>query len=57
MTVGLVLASGYVLTREADHSWLAYAVTATAAFLSVKTRVHPLLLLAGAGLLGLTGYM
>ncbi len=57
VTVGLMLASGYVLTREADHSWLAYAVTATAAFLSAKTRVHPLLLLAGAGLLGLTGYM
>jgi chromate transporter len=57
VTVGLVLASGYVLTREADHSWLAYVVTAVAAFLSVKTRVHPLLLLVGAGLLGLTGYM
>lgn len=57
VTVGLVLASGYVLTREADHSWLAYGVTAVAAFLSVKTRVHPLLLLAGAGLLGLSGLM
>jgi len=54
VTVGLVLASGYVLTREADHSWLAYGVTAAAAFLTVKTRVHPLLLLAGAGLLGLS---
>jgi len=57
VTVGLVLASGYVLTREADHTWLAYGVTALAAFLSVKTRTHPLLLLAGAGLLGLTGYI
>ncbi|HEX8955795.1 MAG TPA: chromate transporter [Burkholderiaceae bacterium] len=57
VTVGLVLASGYVLTREADHTWLAYGVTAAAAFLSVRTRVHPLALLAGAGLLGLTGYL
>ncbi|HEX7645703.1 MAG TPA: chromate transporter [Burkholderiaceae bacterium] len=57
VTVGLVLASGYVLTREADHTWLAYGVTAATAFLSLKTRVHPLLLLAGAGLLGLTGYL
>jgi len=57
VTVGLVLASGYVLTREADHTWLAYGVTAVSAFLTVKTRIHPLLLLAGAGLLGLTGYI
>jgi chromate transporter len=57
VTVGLVLASGYVLTREADHGALAYAVTAAAAVLTVKTRIHPLLLLAAAGLLGLCGWI
>jgi hypothetical protein len=28
ITVGLILASGYVLTRTIDHEWTAYAVTA-----------------------------
>ncbi len=48
VTVGLILASGYVLTHAADHGWVAYGVT-------VATRVHPLWLLGVAGLLGLAG--
>ncbi len=57
VTIGLVLASGYVLVREADHNWVAYGVTAVTAFLSVKTRAHPLLLLATAAVLGLAGFI
>ena len=55
VTVGLVLASGYVLSRAADHSWVAYAITAACALLSLKKGVHPLWLLAGAALLGAAG--
>ncbi|HEY8024902.1 MAG TPA: chromate transporter [Burkholderiaceae bacterium] len=55
VTIGLILASAYVLTREADHGGAAYAVTGLTAFLTVRYRTHPLLLLAGAGLLGLAG--
>jgi chromate transporter len=57
VTIGLILASGYVLTREADHGWGAYAVTALSAFLTVRYRVHPLLLLAAAGGLGYAGFI
>jgi chromate transporter len=55
VTIGLILASGYVLTRAADHHWVAYAVTALTAILVIKTKIHPLLLLIAAGLLGWFG--
>jgi len=55
VTIGLILASGYVLTREADQTWLGYAVTAATAVLVIKTRIQPLWLLAAAGLLGFLG--
>jgi chromate transporter len=55
VTIGLILASGYVLTRAADHNWVAYGVTALTAVMVVKTKIHPLWLLAAAGLLGGAG--
>ena len=55
ITVGLVLASGYVLTRTADHSWTAYALTGATLVLSYRTSVHPLWMLAMAATLGAFG--
>lgn len=53
VTVGLILASGYVLARAADHNWVGYAITAATVFAVMKTRIHPLWLLAAAGSIGL----
>jgi chromate transporter len=53
VTVGLILASGWVLTRAADHNWLAYGITAATVVLVLKTRLHPFWLLAAAGLAGI----
>jgi len=55
VTVGLVLASGYVLTRTADHSWPAFAITGTTLLLAMTTRLHPLWMLAAAAGLGALG--
>jgi chromate transporter len=55
VTVGLILASGYILTRTADHGWVAYAITASTVVLMLTTRVHPLWLLAVAATLGWCG--
>lgn len=55
LTVGLILASGYVLTRAADHSAWAYAMTGVTALMVLTTRIHPLWLLGIAGLLGYAG--
>jgi chromate transporter len=55
VTVGLVLASGYVLARAADDGWIAYALTATTALLALNTRWHPLWFLTAAAALGAFG--
>jgi len=55
VTVGLILASGYVLTRTIDHEWNAYLATGVTAIIAVMTRAHPLWLLAIAAILGALG--
>ena len=55
VTVGLILASGYILTRAADHSWSAYAITGATLLASLTTRLHPLWMLGAAAVLGALG--
>ncbi|WP_035059675.1 chromate transporter [Andreprevotia chitinilytica] len=55
ITIGLVLGSGYLLTRSADQSWPAYVLTAVTVLLMIHTRLNPLWLLAGGAVLGLLG--
>jgi chromate transporter len=53
VTVGLILASGWVLTQAADHGWVGYGITAATVFLVMRTKTHPLWLLAFAGMVGI----
>jgi chromate transporter len=55
VTVGLVLASGYVLTRTIDHAWPSYAATLLTMVVALVSRVHPLWLLGVAAVLGAAG--
>lgn len=58
LTVGLLLASGYILTMAADAgSWVAYALTAAVVVLALFTRLHPLILLAAGAILGGMGWV
>jgi chromate transporter len=57
VTVGLMLAGGYLITLAADHSILAFAVTAATAATVLATRIHPLWLLGAGGLLGIAGWV
>ena len=52
VTVGLILASGYVLTRTIDHEWRDFAVTGATMLLALSTRIHPLWMLGVAAALG-----
>jgi len=52
ITVGLLLASGLVITRAADHGWSAFLLTGAATIVLVTTRVNPLFVMAAAGILG-----
>jgi chromate transporter len=55
LTVGLVLASGYVMGKAADHDWRAYALTAICTGIFVFTKVNPLIVVGIAGVLGWLG--
>ena len=52
VTVGIVIASGYVLARAADNGWQAAAITGAAAGLILGTRISPLWILVTAGAIG-----
>lgn len=55
VSIGLVGASAIVLTRAADHSWVAALITAVTAGVVYGTRWNPLWLIGIAGLLGFAG--
>ena len=57
VTVGLMLAGGYLITLSADHSWPAFAITVVTAAVVLATRIHPLWLFGAAGLIGLAGWV
>jgi chromate transporter len=57
VTVGLMLAGGYLITLSADNSWPAFAITAVTAAVVLTTRIHPLWLFGLAGLFGLLGWV
>jgi len=58
LTVGLLLASGYILTMAADAgSWVAYAITAATVGVAMYVRVHPLWCLAAGALVGWMGWV
>jgi len=57
VTVGLILASGYVLTRTADQTWVAYAITGVTVLLALVTPLHPLWFLGVAAIAGALGWV
>ena len=57
ISVSLVAASAIVLTRAADNSWIAVAITAATAASVYWTRWNPLWLIATAALIGLADFV
>jgi chromate transporter len=57
VTVGLLLAGAYLITRSADHSIMAYAITAVTAGAMLATKIHPLWLFGCAALFGIAGWV
>ena len=55
VSLGLLFAAGVIIVRAADHGWSGILLTLATAILLVVTRVNPLLVMAGAGLLGWLG--
>jgi chromate transporter len=55
ISLGLLFSSGYTVVRSADHTPVAYAITAVSCLLLVRTRISPLMIMAAAGVLGAFG--
>ena len=55
VTVGLMLATGWLLARGASTGWPGQALTAVTAVLVIFTRVNPLWIFAVAAALGVAG--
>lgn len=53
ITVGLVAASGILITEASVDNWLTALIAAAVALLGWRTKLHPLWLLFGGGFLGL----
>jgi chromate transporter len=56
VTVGLVASSAALITIAADSEWSLVAVTVAATAVALLTRLHPLWILAGGAVVGLTGW-
>ena len=52
LTLGLLLSTGWVLTAPVRDQWLAMALVALTALLSVRLKISPLWLMAGGALVG-----
>lgn len=55
LTVGLILATGLVMSRAADHDWRAYLLTGVCTLIFMFTKTNPLIVVGAAGLIGYLG--
>jgi chromate transporter len=55
LSIGLMAASGLILARTSDQSWIAALITAVAAALAFATRLNPIWMLVAGGILGFAG--
>ena len=57
LTVGLVIAGGYVMAHAGYTGWRSAAVAAAAAALVLQSRINPLWILTAGGALGALGFL
>jgi chromate transporter len=55
VTIGLVVASSWVLTTTVNHDWRGYVLTALTMLVVLRTNFNPLWLIAGGAVIGIAG--
>lgn len=55
ITIGLMLASGWILLLSTDHDWRGIALTGLTILVVTQTRINPLWLIVGGAILGIAG--
>lgn len=56
ITVGLVVASAIIITAASATSWGLAAITLSVAVITTRSKMHPLIVLAGGAILGMLGF-
>lgn len=57
LSVGLIGASAFLLSRAAGHNWVAVAITIATAALAHFTRINPIWMFGAAALIGIGGFL
>ncbi len=57
ITVGLILASAYVMAGSSDHGWQAYVLTGLCTVVFTTTKINPILVVGLAGVIGYLGWV
>lgn len=57
LTVGLVLASAFVMSKAADHDWRAFLLTGICTVIFTTTKINPLFIVSIAGFIGWMGWV
>jgi chromate transporter len=57
VSLGLLFSSGLTVLRSADHSLVAYAISAVTLVALLRTKISPLFVMAAAGVLGALGWV
>jgi chromate transporter len=57
ISLGLLFSGGLTVLRSADHSLMAYAISAVTLVILLRTRLSPLIVIAAAGVLGGLGWV
>ena len=57
LTVGLILASAWDMSKAADHDWQAYLLTGACTAIFTTTKINPLFIVAVAGFIGWLGWV
>lgn len=56
VTIGLIVASGWVVAQEAGHDYISYLITAVTTILVAWTKLNPLLIMLAAGIIGVLAW-
>jgi chromate transporter len=57
LTVGLVLATGWVMIQASESGWRDYLLTAVCTVIFTTTKINPLIIVGAAGLIGYLGWV
>ena len=57
LTVGLILASAWTMSKAADHDWRAFLLTGICTASFSTTKINPLIIVAVAGFIGWLGWV